>query len=87
MKLKSIEITLQPSWADNAGKYEAKIEYEGQRGEVRLLLDPKVSEALMVCIGQTIVQFSHMTAKQLEAEITNAVAEARATPAIEAATS
>jgi hypothetical protein len=59
MKLTQLLIQLQPSYADNAGKYTASISYEGERGEVKLLLDPQVSEAVLAVIGPAMTKFSH----------------------------
>lgn len=84
MKLKRLEIQLQPSYAENAGKYEAEIHYENQKGEVKLLLDPEVSNALLVCIGRTVAEFSHKAALSLENDIQQSVAEAQKAPALEA---
>lgn len=85
MKLKRLTIELQPSYAKNPGKYEAEIQYENERGEVKLLLDPEISNALLTCIGGVVTEFSHKAALSLEADIQQSVLEAtKGAPAIEA---
>lgn len=83
MKLKSLKIEIIPSWQSNAGQYEGILEYEGKGGEVKLLLDPKVSEALLACVGQTVTEFAHAAAQQLKASIDQSIAEARQAPQID----
>jgi hypothetical protein len=77
MKLKRISIDLKPSWDDNAGKYESEIEYEGHKGTIKLLLNPDVSNALLVCVGNVITEFSARAASELNANILASVEEAR----------
>lgn len=69
MKLTKLNINLQPSWSDNAGKYEAEIEYADKTGNVKLLLDANVSEAILICIGDTITKFATAAAKSIEGNI------------------
>ena len=85
MKLKNLTIQLQPTWADNAGKYTCEIEYDDKSGSVKMLLDEQVSEALLVCIGETITQFAAAAAKKIEINSLASVAEAKQikSPAIE----
>jgi len=83
MKLISLHIDLKASWEPNAGKYEAKVEYEGQNGSIKLLLDTEVSATLLGFIGPVITQFSHRAALQLEENIKGSVEEAARLPQIE----
>lgn len=83
MKLKELKIGLIPSYQPNAGKYEGTIEYEGERGEVKLALDPKISDALLACIGATVTKFAHQVALELQANIAQSIGEANSSPAIE----
>lgn len=82
MKLKELKIELQ-QWGENKGQYEAEIEYEGDKGKVKLLLDSKVSEALLLVIGPVITKFAHQSALVLEEAIVKSVQESRNLPVIE----
>jgi triosephosphate isomerase len=77
MKLNKLTIQLQPSYADNAGKYTGEISYEGARGKVELLLDEKASEALLVCIGETITEFAAAAAREVAANVFESVEAAK----------
>jgi hypothetical protein len=86
MKLKHLSITLQPSYADNAGKYEGEFEWEERgRGTVKIVLDPAISERLLAFIGPVITEFGHAACLDLERQIQQSLSEARQAPAIEAA--
>lgn len=86
MKLKSLEIKLNPSWSDNAGKYAGEIEYESPKGSVKMILSPEVSNALLVCIGNTITGFAAAAAQEVRDNIITSVEEAQK-PMLEAKTS
>lgn len=86
MKLKALTIEMCPSYSDTPGKYKAEIKYEGQSGSVEMKLDPRVSEALLVCIGATIAKFAHQAALEVEKNIFLSVQEARQLPIIEQST-
>lgn len=76
MKLQSLEIKLQPSYAENAGKYIATIEYEdGRKNSAKIVLDPGISEQLLGLIGPVITKFSARAAKEIEANIVGSLAE------------
>lgn len=76
MKLQSLEIKLQPSYAENSGKYIATVEYEdGRKNSVKLVLDPGISEQLLGFIGPVITKFSAEASKQIEANIVGSLAE------------
>jgi hypothetical protein len=76
MKLKTLNIELQPHWADNAGKYTGKIEYEGQKGCVTMNLSPEISNALLLCIGEVVTKFAADAAREVEQSLIASVAEA-----------
>jgi serine kinase of HPr protein (carbohydrate metabolism regulator) len=76
MKLKSLEIELQ-KWGENEGKYLSTIKYEGEKGEIKMLLDSKISGALLVCIGETITSFAAEASKQVESSIIQSLGEAK----------
>jgi len=83
MKLQSLEIKLQPSYATNAGKYIASIEYEdGQQNAVKMVLDPGISEKLLAFVGPVIVKFSARAAKEIEANIIGSLSELNQLPEI-----
>jgi hypothetical protein len=70
MKLTSLEIKLQPTYCDNAGKYVATIEYEDKlRNTMKLVLDPQVSGQLLGFIGPVITAAATRAAKEIEANI------------------
>ena len=75
MKLQSLEIKLQPSYATNAGKYIASIEYETNGNGVKLVLDPGISEQLLGFIGPVITAAAAKAAKEIEANIIGSLAE------------
>ena len=82
MKLLSLEIQLQPSYSENAGKYVASIRYEDRsRNELKLVLDPGISGQLLGFIGPVITRFSTQAAKQLETNIIASLEEVK-TPEI-----
>lgn len=75
MKLQSLEIKLQPSYATNAGKYIASIEYETNGNGVKLVLDPGISEQLLGFIGPVITTAASKAAREIEANIIGSLAE------------
>jgi hypothetical protein len=76
MKLQSLEIKLQPSYAANAGKYVATIAYEdGHENAVKMVLDPGISEQLLGFIGPVLTKFAGVAAKQIETNIVGSLAE------------
>lgn len=76
MKLQTLEIKLQPSYAENAGKYVATIEYEdGRKNSVKMVLDPGISEQLLGFIGPVITTAAAKAAKEIEANIIGSLAE------------
>lgn len=83
MKLKLVNIEYQ-IWGEYKGKYLGKIEYEDKKGAVVMTLDDKVSEALLLCIGETITRFSADAAKEIKQSIFQSIQEAKTPKAIEA---
>lgn len=77
MKLTDLRIELEPSYSKNAGKYTCTIEYEDRTGNVKLNLDEKVSEALLICIGEVITEFAAKAAQKVQASIIASVEDAR----------
>lgn len=76
MKLKKLEIEVIPSYRTDGGKYEGQISYEGVNGTVEMKLDSKISDALLVCIGETIARFAAESAKQIQSSIHESIAQA-----------
>lgn len=83
MKLERLVIGLQPIYSDNAGKYQAEVEFENDKGKVKMILDTRVSEALLLCIGEVIIKFSAQAAIEIQNCVIQSVKEARKTPVIE----
>lgn len=80
MKLTSLEIQLQPSYAENAGKYIATVQYEeGRSNQVKLVLDPEISMKLLCFIGPAITAAAAAAAKQIEANIIGSLEAAKPT--------
>jgi len=78
MKLTSLEIKLQPSYSDNAGKYVATVEYEdGHKNAMKMVLDPGISSQLLGFIGPAITKFAGVAARQVEANIVQSIEEAQ----------
>jgi hypothetical protein len=76
MKLKKLTIEIGRSYEAHAGQYKSEIEYEGGSGSVTLQLDCGVSNALLVCIGETISKFAAEASRRIEADIHQSLSEA-----------
>lgn len=85
MKLKELNISLNPSYAENPGKYKAEVQYEDKSGKVTMCLDAKVSEALLLCIAETVTKFAADAAREVEKSILQSINEAQK-PMLEANT-
>lgn len=76
MKLQTLEIELQPSYALNAGKYIVTIKYEDVcNNGVKLVLDPDISEQILGFIGPVITKAASKAAREIEANIIGSLAE------------
>lgn len=80
MKLKKLEIEIIPSYRENAGQYQGIIQYEGGSGEITMALDKDVSNALLMCIGETITKFAANAAREVEKSIIASVEDAKSLP-------
>lgn len=85
MKLKKLTIELGASYEDHAGRYKTEVDYEDSTGKFTTVIPPEATEALLICIGETIIQFSARAAEDLKKNIFQSVEEARKAPAIEQA--
>lgn len=80
MKLTTLQIELQPSYADNAGKYIATVQYEeGRSNAVKLVLDPDISMKLLAYVGPAITAATSAAARQIEAHIIESLEAAKPT--------
>jgi hypothetical protein len=85
MKLTSLEINLQPSYAENAGKYIATLQYEeGRQNAIKILLDPEISMKLLAFVGPAITAAAAAAARQIEANIIGSLEAAKPTLEISA---
>lgn len=84
MKLTDLRIELE-KYGENRGKYTATIEYEGERGTVKLLLDSEISNALLGFIGPTITKFATKAAVEIERNLQESITAASQQPLIEQA--
>ena len=84
MKLKRLDIQLQ-TYGQHKDKYLANVEYEAGGGELKYILEPSATEALLIFIGPVITQFAHGAALQLEKNILASVNEAQKAPTIQLA--
>jgi hypothetical protein len=82
VKLTDLRIELE-KYGDNRGKYTGTIKYEGERGNVKLLLDPEVSNALLNFIGPVITKFATRAALDIEKNLQESVSAASQQPLIE----
>jgi len=76
MKLKTLHIQLNSRWHDNPGKYTGEIEYESESGKVGMVLNPQVSDALLLCIGEVVTKFAADAANEVKNSLIASVAEA-----------
>ena len=84
MKLKELQINLEPSYSDLAGKYVARVKYESEHGETVLTLDHEISERLLAFIGPAITACAHKTSLKLEESLKLSLQEAQRLPELEA---
>ena len=84
MKLKKQTLERRESWQTDAGKYKGEIAYDSDGGRVEMNLSPEVSEALLLCIGETIVKFSAKAAEDVCDSLIDSVEQARNPKSIEA---
>lgn len=82
MKLQELNIELQ-RWGEDEGKYKGKIKYLGDKGSVEMQLSPKVSDALLLCIGDVITKFATESTNQVRDSLIQSVDEARKVPLID----
>jgi hypothetical protein len=83
MKLRHLEIHLQPSYAESAGKYIASIQYEDQyKNEVKLVLDPVISAQLLGFCGPAITAAASRAAREIEQNIIGSLEEMKQLPEI-----
>lgn len=84
MKLTKLLIELQPSYADNAGKYIATVVYEeGRENTVKLVLDPDISMKLLAYVGPAITAAAGAAARKIEQNIIFALAAPQPTLELE----
>ena len=84
MQLTDLQIHLQPSYADNAGKYVATIQYKDKPGNaVVLVLDPAISQAVLAFLGPVLTQYDGRAAREIESNILGSIEEAKANLQIE----
>jgi hypothetical protein len=84
MQLTDLQIHLQPSYADNAGKYVATVQFKDTPGNaVTLVLDPELSADLLAFMGPLLTKFSEKTAREIQANILGSIEEAKANLQIE----
>lgn len=76
-------IQLEPSYSANAGKYTGEFEYEGEHGNIKMVMDTGVSEALLLCVGDIVTKFAAQAAERVRDSMILSVAEAKHAPAIE----
>ena len=67
MNLKSLQIDQNESYEDNPGRYTAKVNFVNDRSEeIKLVLDVRLSEALLAFLAPALTKFATMHAQQLE---------------------
>ena len=83
MKLKELNIRIGASYEDHAGKYLAEVEYVDKSGNIKVIIPPEATHALLTCIGETITKFSAQAALELQKNIALSIEESKAAPQIE----
>lgn len=74
LTLNRVEIKRNPSYeSSNPNRFIAEIEYQSGGSELKLLLDPGVSEQILGFIGPVITKFATKAAQDVEANIAQAV--------------
>lgn len=70
MQLRQLTITRIPSYRDNAGQFEAKLEWQDNRGqELNVILDPGVSRAVLEFTAPLLQKFAAAAAREIETAI------------------
>ena len=76
MQLTQLTIQLQPTYASNAGKYIATIEYNHKNdSKTKLILEPEISEKLLEFCGPAIIAASKDFAEELNRNIQSSLLE------------
>lgn len=83
MKLRKLEIELH-WYGENAGKYTGTIEFEGQSGSQKLILDPIISAALLDFCGPAMTSAAKAAADNLQAAMQLSISEAKKVQALSA---
>lgn len=81
MKLKKLTISLNESWADNAGKYSGTATWEQKgEGEFAVTLPVDISEKLLLFLAPVLEQHCINTAAAMQQSIMLSVKEAQMLP-------
>lgn len=83
MKLKELRIKLN-QWGGNEGRYTGEVEYEGEKGAVKMVLDPEVSSMILATLGDGLVALTKKTANELADVMHQSVLEAKQAPTLTA---
>jgi hypothetical protein len=83
MKLKELNIDLQPSYSDNAGKYLCTITYEDEKGTTKLIVDPEISEKVLAFIGPVLTAAAMRVHQQFQKAIEQSITEANKSQVLE----
>ncbi len=79
MQLRELTISLQ-QWGADEGKYQVTVEYLHDKSELKLVLPPELSNALLAVVADHILKASSVAAAQLSTSIGAAILQ----PPIEA---
>lgn len=75
MKLESLQISLEPSYSEQAGQYTGKVTFENERkGVVKLSLSPELSNRILSVVADELVSTSRMLAQELTAQCIDSIA-------------
>lgn len=76
MQLKSLRIELE-TYGENKGKYETTITYTDPKGEIKLVLSPELSNALLPVVANSLNRFALNGMAELEQAIRTSIEQAK----------
>jgi hypothetical protein len=84
-ELRLSELTIRfNTYGEHRDKYTGQIKYEGRYGSTEVILDPVISERVLLFIGPVITQAATKVAKEIELNIVRSIDALNNQQAIEA---
>ena len=66
MRLEALEISVEPSYSDNAGKYKGRVKFSNKGGDITLNLNETLSNRILEVVAEELV----LTAKEVATNLT-----------------